>query len=151
MSVNTHTHTHKHAIPLSTKLFNQSIIHYNLKTRVGLVFKPHRYLLKLLNVCLCISATSSAHLEDLAYLDEQRQAPLRTSLRMPRQNSGAGRSGNDLRGVFGYTVCVYVLCPFIYSLLLFIAGVVLHHAYDPLILRPSFSPSLSVSLSAVLH
>ncbi|XP_058233334.1 protein TANC2 isoform X3 [Hemibagrus wyckioides] len=44
-----------------------------------------------------VAATSSAHLEDLAYLDEQRQAPLRTSLRMPRQNSGAGRSGNDLR------------------------------------------------------
>uniref|UniRef100_A0A673H1B9 Protein TANC2-like n=1 Tax=Sinocyclocheilus rhinocerous TaxID=307959 RepID=A0A673H1B9_9TELE len=35
-----------------------------------------------------VAATSSAHLEDLAYLDEQRQAPLRTSLRMPRQNSG---------------------------------------------------------------
>ncbi|XP_036423261.1 protein TANC2 isoform X1 [Colossoma macropomum] len=44
-----------------------------------------------------VAATSSAHLEDLAYLDEQRQAPLRTSLRMPRQNSGAGRSGQDLR------------------------------------------------------
>ncbi|KAM3863755.1 protein TANC2 [Diretmus argenteus] len=36
-----------------------------------------------------VAATSSAHLEDLAYLDEQqRHAPLRTSLRMPRQNSG---------------------------------------------------------------
>uniref|UniRef100_A0AAX7T3J4 Tetratricopeptide repeat, ankyrin repeat and coiled-coil containing 2a n=1 Tax=Astatotilapia calliptera TaxID=8154 RepID=A0AAX7T3J4_ASTCA len=34
-------------------------------------------------------ATSSAHLEDLAYLDEQqRHIPSRTSLRMPRQNSG---------------------------------------------------------------
>uniref|UniRef100_A0A8C7D940 Tetratricopeptide repeat, ankyrin repeat and coiled-coil containing 2 n=1 Tax=Oncorhynchus kisutch TaxID=8019 RepID=A0A8C7D940_ONCKI len=44
-----------------------------------------------------IIATSSAHLEDLAYLDEQRHTPLRTSLRMPRQNSGAGRSGHDLR------------------------------------------------------
>ncbi|KAI5091068.1 protein TANC2 isoform X2, partial [Silurus meridionalis] len=44
-----------------------------------------------------VAATSSAHLEDLAYLDEQRQAPLRTSLRMPRQNSGSGRPGNDLR------------------------------------------------------
>ncbi|XP_030649404.1 LOW QUALITY PROTEIN: protein TANC2 [Chanos chanos] len=44
-----------------------------------------------------VAATSSAHLEDLAYLDEQRHAPLRTSLRMPRQNSGAGRSGQDLR------------------------------------------------------
>ncbi|KAJ8345475.1 hypothetical protein SKAU_G00296680 [Synaphobranchus kaupii] len=44
-----------------------------------------------------VAATSSAHLEDLAYLDEQRHAPLRTSLRMPRQTSGAGRSGQDLR------------------------------------------------------
>ncbi|MGH0154145.1 UNVERIFIED_CONTAM: hypothetical protein FKN15_036194 [Acipenser sinensis] len=42
-------------------------------------------------------ATSSAHLEDLAYLDEQRHTPLRTSLRMPRQNLGAGRLGQDLR------------------------------------------------------
>uniref|UniRef100_A0A9J8CDU8 Tetratricopeptide repeat, ankyrin repeat and coiled-coil containing 2a n=1 Tax=Cyprinus carpio carpio TaxID=630221 RepID=A0A9J8CDU8_CYPCA len=38
-----------------------------------------------------VAATSSAHLEDLAYLDEQRQAPLRTSLRMPRQNSASMR------------------------------------------------------------
>nr|XP_023692772.1 protein TANC2-like isoform X3 [Paramormyrops kingsleyae] len=45
-----------------------------------------------------VAATSSAHLEDLAYLDEQRHAPLRTSLRLPRQSSGAGRSGQDLRG-----------------------------------------------------
>ncbi|XP_054615123.1 protein TANC2 isoform X3 [Dunckerocampus dactyliophorus] len=36
-----------------------------------------------------VAATSSAHLEDLAYLDEQqRPAPSRSSLRMPRQNSG---------------------------------------------------------------
>uniref|UniRef100_A0A671WSC5 Tetratricopeptide repeat, ankyrin repeat and coiled-coil containing 2 n=1 Tax=Sparus aurata TaxID=8175 RepID=A0A671WSC5_SPAAU len=42
-------------------------------------------------------ATSSAHLEDLAYLDEQqRHIPSRTSLRMPRQNSG-GRSQLDHR------------------------------------------------------
>lgn len=56
---------------------------------------------------LCLSlchtnttATSSAHLEDLAYLDEQRHTPLRTSLRMPRQSTtcGPGRSGQDLRG-----------------------------------------------------
>uniref|UniRef100_A0A663FBW5 Tetratricopeptide repeat, ankyrin repeat and coiled-coil containing 2 n=1 Tax=Aquila chrysaetos chrysaetos TaxID=223781 RepID=A0A663FBW5_AQUCH len=33
-----------------------------------------------------VAATSSAHLEDLAYLDEQRHTPLRTSLRMPRQS-----------------------------------------------------------------
>ncbi|KAM9716423.1 protein TANC2 isoform 8-T9 [Menidia menidia] len=46
-----------------------------------------------------VAATSSAHLEDLAYLDEQRHAPLRTSLRMPRQSTtcGPGRSGPDLR------------------------------------------------------
>uniref|UniRef100_W5N3K0 Tetratricopeptide repeat, ankyrin repeat and coiled-coil containing 2 n=1 Tax=Lepisosteus oculatus TaxID=7918 RepID=W5N3K0_LEPOC len=44
-----------------------------------------------------VAATSSAHLEDLAYLDEQRHTPLRTSLRMPRQSMGAGRSGQDLR------------------------------------------------------
>uniref|UniRef100_A0A8C2GMR9 Tetratricopeptide repeat, ankyrin repeat and coiled-coil containing 2 n=1 Tax=Cyprinus carpio TaxID=7962 RepID=A0A8C2GMR9_CYPCA len=44
-----------------------------------------------------VAATSSAHLEDLAYLDEQRHAPLRTSLRMSRQNTGVGRSGQDLR------------------------------------------------------
>ncbi|KAJ4948883.1 hypothetical protein JOQ06_020406 [Pogonophryne albipinna] len=46
-----------------------------------------------------LRATSSAHLEDLAYLDEQRHTPLRTSLRMPRQSTtcGPGRSGQDLR------------------------------------------------------
>ncbi|XP_029106286.1 protein TANC2 isoform X1 [Scleropages formosus] len=44
-----------------------------------------------------VAATSSAHLEDLAYLDEQRHTPLRTSLRMPRQTVVTGRSGQDLR------------------------------------------------------
>ncbi|KAM4526022.1 protein TANC2 isoform 6-T6 [Fundulus diaphanus] len=46
-----------------------------------------------------VAATSSAHLEDLAYLDDQRHTPLRTSLRMPRQSTtcGPGRSGPDLR------------------------------------------------------
>lgn len=43
-------------------------------------------------------ATSSAHLEDLAYLDEQRHTPLRTSLRMPRQSMGGVRTQQDLRG-----------------------------------------------------
>uniref|UniRef100_A0A4W3I038 Tetratricopeptide repeat, ankyrin repeat and coiled-coil containing 2 n=1 Tax=Callorhinchus milii TaxID=7868 RepID=A0A4W3I038_CALMI len=37
-----------------------------------------------------VAATSSAHLEDLAYLDEQRHTPLRTSLRMPRQHMAGG-------------------------------------------------------------
>lgn len=44
------------------------------------------------------TATSSAHLEDLAYLDEQRHAPLRTSLRMPRQSMAGTRTQQDLRG-----------------------------------------------------
>ncbi|XP_038152847.1 protein TANC2 isoform X12 [Cyprinodon tularosa] len=46
-----------------------------------------------------VAATSSAHLEDLAYLDDQRHTPLRTSLRMPRQSTTCGpcRSGPDLR------------------------------------------------------
>lgn len=43
-------------------------------------------------------ATSSARLEDLACLDEeQRHIPSRTSLRMPRQNSGS-RSQPEHRG-----------------------------------------------------
>ncbi|PKK19103.1 tetratricopeptide repeat, ankyrin repeat and coiled-coil containing 2 [Columba livia] len=44
-----------------------------------------------------VAATSSAHLEDLAYLDEQRHAPLRTSLRMPRQSVASARAQQDLR------------------------------------------------------
>ncbi|XP_070083189.1 protein TANC2 isoform X12 [Equus caballus] len=44
-----------------------------------------------------VAATSSAHLEDLAYLDEQRHTPLRTSLRMPRQSMGGARAQQDLR------------------------------------------------------
>lgn len=46
-----------------------------------------------------LTATSSAHLEDLAYLDEQRHAPLRTSLRMPRQSMVGARTQQDLRGM----------------------------------------------------
>jgi len=45
-----------------------------------------------------VAATSSAHLEDLAYLDEQRHTPLRTSLRMPRQSVAGARTQQDLRG-----------------------------------------------------
>ncbi|XP_052051650.1 protein TANC2 isoform X3 [Apodemus sylvaticus] len=44
-----------------------------------------------------VAATSSAHLEDLAYLDEQRHTPLRTSLRMPRQSLSGARTQQDLR------------------------------------------------------
>ncbi|XP_068192323.1 protein TANC2 isoform X2 [Antennarius striatus] len=47
-----------------------------------------------------VAATSSAHLEDLSYLDEQqRHVPSRTSLRMPRQNAG-GRVPQDHRVCF---------------------------------------------------
>ncbi|XP_061829737.1 protein TANC2 isoform X2 [Nerophis lumbriciformis] len=47
-----------------------------------------------------VAATSSAHLEDLAYLDEQqRPTPSRSSLRMPRQNSGS-RSQQEQRVQF---------------------------------------------------
>uniref|UniRef100_A0A452UP64 Tetratricopeptide repeat, ankyrin repeat and coiled-coil containing 2 n=1 Tax=Ursus maritimus TaxID=29073 RepID=A0A452UP64_URSMA len=38
-----------------------------------------------------VAATSSAHLEDLAYLDEQRHTPLRTSLRKERESASGGR------------------------------------------------------------
>lgn len=62
----------------------------------------HTHRLSIFSFSLCTQkpATSSAHLEDLAYLDEQRHTPLRTSLRMPRQSTtcGPGRSGQDLRG-----------------------------------------------------
>ncbi|XP_071330868.1 protein TANC2-like isoform X2 [Trachinotus anak] len=45
-----------------------------------------------------VAATSSAHLEDLAYLDEQqRHIPSRTSLRMPRQNSGSCSQDHRVR------------------------------------------------------
>ncbi|KAB0402624.1 hypothetical protein E2I00_009668 [Balaenoptera physalus] len=44
-----------------------------------------------------VAATSSTHLEDLAYLDEQRHTPLRTSLRMPRQSMAGVRTQQDLR------------------------------------------------------
>lgn len=43
---------------------------------------------------LSFLATSSTKLEDLSYLDEQRNAPLRTSIRMPWHNTG-GRPPYD--------------------------------------------------------
>ncbi|CAG5898161.1 unnamed protein product [Menidia menidia] len=51
-----------------------------------------------------VAATSSAHLEDLTYLDEQqRHIPSRTPLRMPKQNSGS-RSQQDQRVRFTPTL-----------------------------------------------
>lgn len=43
---------------------------------------------------LPLLATSSTKLEDLSYLDEQRNTPLRTSIRMPWHNTG-GRPPYD--------------------------------------------------------
>lgn len=42
-------------------------------------------------------ATSSTKLEDLSFLDEQRNTPLRTSIRLPWHNTG-GRPPQDSKG-----------------------------------------------------
>lgn len=39
-----------------------------------------------------VAATSSTKLEDLSYLDGQRNAPLRTSIRLPWHNTAGGRA-----------------------------------------------------------
>ncbi|XP_028846528.1 protein TANC1 isoform X2 [Denticeps clupeoides] len=46
-----------------------------------------------------VAATSSTKLEDLSYLDEQRNAPLRTSIRLPWHNTG-GRAPQDTKARF---------------------------------------------------
>uniref|UniRef100_A0A3B5KPB2 Tetratricopeptide repeat, ankyrin repeat and coiled-coil containing 1b n=1 Tax=Xiphophorus couchianus TaxID=32473 RepID=A0A3B5KPB2_9TELE len=46
-----------------------------------------------------VAATSSTKLEDLSYLDEQRNTPLRTSIRLPWHNTG-GRPPHDPKGRF---------------------------------------------------
>uniref|UniRef100_A0A096M9Z9 Tetratricopeptide repeat, ankyrin repeat and coiled-coil containing 1 n=1 Tax=Poecilia formosa TaxID=48698 RepID=A0A096M9Z9_POEFO len=46
-----------------------------------------------------VAATSSTKLEDLTYLDEQRNTPLRTSIRLPWHNTG-GRPPHDPKGRF---------------------------------------------------
>lgn len=68
----------------------------NLKNTITRVRDPKARCDVLL--CFLLAATSSAHLEDLAYLDEQRHTPLRTSLRMPRQSVASARAQQDLRG-----------------------------------------------------
>lgn len=54
------------------------------------------------SVCFTFSlslstATSSTKLEDLSFLDEQRNTPLRTSIRLPWHNTG-GRPPQDSKG-----------------------------------------------------
>ncbi|KAM9343972.1 protein TANC1 [Pholidichthys leucotaenia] len=46
-----------------------------------------------------VAATSSTKLEDLSFLDEQRNTPLRTSIRLPWHNTG-GRLPQDSKGRF---------------------------------------------------
>uniref|UniRef100_A0AAQ4PP75 Tetratricopeptide repeat, ankyrin repeat and coiled-coil containing 1b n=1 Tax=Gasterosteus aculeatus aculeatus TaxID=481459 RepID=A0AAQ4PP75_GASAC len=46
-----------------------------------------------------VAATSSTKLEDLSFLDEQRNTPLRTSIRLPWHNTG-GRPPQDSKGRF---------------------------------------------------
>ncbi|KAL4636218.1 protein TANC1 isoform X1 [Arapaima gigas] len=46
-----------------------------------------------------VAATSSTKLEDLSYLDEQRNTPLRTSIRLPWHNTG-GRVPHDTKARF---------------------------------------------------
>lgn len=52
---------------------------------------------------LVSKATSSTKLEDLSFLDEQRNTPLRTSIRLPWHNTG-GRPPQDSKGDIKVTV-----------------------------------------------
>uniref|UniRef100_A0A8B9S9F6 Tetratricopeptide repeat, ankyrin repeat and coiled-coil containing 1 n=1 Tax=Apteryx owenii TaxID=8824 RepID=A0A8B9S9F6_APTOW len=47
-----------------------------------------------------IIATSSTKLEDLSYLDGQRNTPLRTSIRLPWHNTAGGRVQQEIKGRF---------------------------------------------------
>ncbi|XP_051786535.1 protein TANC1-like isoform X2 [Erpetoichthys calabaricus] len=47
-----------------------------------------------------VAATSSTKLEDLSYLDEQRNTPLRTSIRLPWHNTAGGRVQQDIKARF---------------------------------------------------
>ncbi|XP_067995277.1 protein TANC1 isoform X1 [Melanerpes formicivorus] len=47
-----------------------------------------------------VAATSSTKLEDLTYLDGQRNAPLRTSIRLPWHNTAGGRVPQDSKARF---------------------------------------------------
>ncbi|XP_041117966.1 protein TANC1-like isoform X2 [Polyodon spathula] len=47
-----------------------------------------------------VAATSSTKLEDLRYLDEQRNTPLRTSIRLPWHRTAGGRVQQDIKARF---------------------------------------------------
>lgn len=50
-------------------------------------------------------ATSSTKLEDLSYLDGQRNTPLRTSIRLPWHNTAGGRMQQESKGIHIY-ICI---------------------------------------------
>uniref|UniRef100_A0AAY4CNF8 Tetratricopeptide repeat, ankyrin repeat and coiled-coil containing 2a n=1 Tax=Denticeps clupeoides TaxID=299321 RepID=A0AAY4CNF8_9TELE len=84
-------HSHRSAMDSSLSRVDENIAasSYSLNKIPDPAHFTHSAPLYLLPRPNSVAATSSAHLEDLAYLDEQRHVPLRTSLRMPRQNSMA--------------------------------------------------------------
>nr|XP_006126896.2 protein TANC1 isoform X2 [Pelodiscus sinensis] len=47
-----------------------------------------------------VAATSSTKLEDLSYLDGQRNTPLRTSIRLPWHNTAGGRAQQEIKARF---------------------------------------------------
>uniref|UniRef100_W5KRI6 Tetratricopeptide repeat, ankyrin repeat and coiled-coil containing 1b n=1 Tax=Astyanax mexicanus TaxID=7994 RepID=W5KRI6_ASTMX len=61
-----------------------------------------------------IIATSSTKLEDLSYLDEQRNTPLRTSIRMPWHNTG-GRPPQDRARFAPYKPADIMLKPLLFE------------------------------------
>lgn len=54
-----------------------------------------------------VTATSSTKLEDLSYLDGQRNAPLRTSIRLPWHSTAGGRA-QEVKGIYPYIVGPWV-------------------------------------------
>ncbi|KAL7881882.1 hypothetical protein AOLI_G00087310 [Acnodon oligacanthus] len=61
-----------------------------------------------------VAATSSTKLEDLSYLDEQRNTPLRTSIRMPWHNTG-GRPPHDKARFAPYKPADIMLKPLLFE------------------------------------
>ncbi|XP_035392360.1 protein TANC1 isoform X1 [Electrophorus electricus] len=61
-----------------------------------------------------VAATSSTKLEDLSYLDEQRNAPLRTSIRMPWHHTG-GRPPHDKARFAPYKPADIMLKPLLFE------------------------------------
>ncbi|XP_055072246.2 protein TANC1 isoform X1 [Misgurnus anguillicaudatus] len=61
-----------------------------------------------------VAATSSTKLEDLSYLDEQRNTPLRTSIRLPWHNTG-GRAPHDKARFTPYKPTDIMLKPLLFE------------------------------------